>query len=338
MAQSPGCSLQSRRVTWQDEKIIEMKKRLLLFFTALITLIVIVLTAAGIYMLNFSLKPAHNKGRDEQVMYRKMFAEFPQDKPWVDSLRAAGALHDTIVVAADGDRHHAVYIRAARKTARTAMLIHGYTDCYVNMLAIGKIYADMGYNLFLPELHGNGKSEGHEEQMGWKDRRDIRQWMDVARKVFGDSLRMVVHGVSMGAATTMCVSGDTTPSFVKCFVEDCGYTSVWDEFSHELKNQFGLPPFPLMYTTSALCKLRYGWTFGQASPLRQVAKCRKPMLFIHGDADDFVPSWMVWPLYKAKPQPKDIFIANGSKHAKSYHDHPVAYRNKVVGFVSKYIR
>ena len=93
-----------------------------------------------------------------------------------------------------------------------------------------------------------------------------------------------------------------------------------------------------MYTTSALCKLRYGWTFGQASPLRQVAKCRKPMLFIHGDADDFVPSWMVWPLYKAKPQPKEIFIAHGSKHAKSYHDHPVAYRNKVVGFVSKYIR
>ena len=65
---------------------------------------------------------------------------------------------------------------------------------------------------------------------------------------------MVVHGISMGGATTMMVSGEEQQPFVKCFVEDCGYTSVWDEFSHELKSSFGLPPFPLMYTTSWLCE------------------------------------------------------------------------------------
>ena len=32
--------------------------------------------------------------------------------------------------------------------------------------------------------------------------------------------------------------------------EDCGYTSVWDQFSKELKEQFGLPQFPLMYTAA----------------------------------------------------------------------------------------
>ena len=40
-------------------------------------------------------------------------------------------------------------------------------------------------------------------------------------------------------------------------VEDCGYTSVWDEFSAQLKDQFGLPAFPLMNTTSALCHAQH---------------------------------------------------------------------------------
>ena len=52
----------------------------------------------------------------------------------------------------------------------------------------------------------------------------------------------------------MMVSGEKQKPFVKCFVEDCGYTSVWDEFSHELKSSFHLPAFPLMYTTSWLCE------------------------------------------------------------------------------------
>lgn len=66
--------------------------------------------------------------------------------------------------------------------------------------------------------------------MGWLDRKDVTQWMEVANRIYGDSTSMVVHGISMGAATTMMVSGEPQPDYVKCFVEDCGYTSVWDQF------------------------------------------------------------------------------------------------------------
>ena len=92
----------------------------------------------------------------------------------------------------------------------------------------------------------------------------------------------------MGGATTMMVSGEKQQPYVKCFVEDCGYTSVWDEFSHELKSSFHLPAFPLMYTTSWLCEKKYGWNFKEASSLKQVEKCELPMLFIHGDKDTYV--------------------------------------------------
>ena len=147
-----------------------------------------------------------------------------------------------------------------------------------------------------------------------------------------------MHGVSMGAAATMCVAGDTTIPAVKCFVEDCGYTSVWDEFAAQMKEQFGLPEFPVMYVTSALCKIKFGWSFGEASPLEQVRKCRKPMLFIHGGKDSYVPTRMVYPLYDAKPAPKELIVFRNTKHARSYSDYPLEYKRIVKRFVNRYIK
>ena len=160
----------------------------------------------------------------------------------------------------------------------------------------------------------------------------------VSPPLYGDSTSMVVHGISMGAATTMMVSGEPQPDYVKCFVEDCGYTSVWDQFSKELKAQFGLPQFPLMYTADWLCQLEYGWGFKEASALKQVARCHLPMFFIHGDKDDYVPTWMVYKLYEAKPQPKALWIVPEADHAHSYLFNTEEYTQKVKAFVDKYIQ
>jgi hypothetical protein len=215
-----------------------------------------------------------------------------------------------------------------------AIVIHGWRDTAIKFMMIGRIYELAGYNVLMPDLHAHGLSEGEAVQMGWKDRKDVLHWMTVASELFGTN-DFIVHGVSMGAATTMCVSGEKMPEFVKNirFIEDCGYTSVWDEFSYELKDEFGLSDFPLMYATSLLCKIKYGWSFGEASAIKQVGKCPYPMLFIHGDNDTFVPSEMVHPLYEAKQGEKELWITKGTEHAKSYAD----YREEYVERVRKFI-
>ena len=182
-----------------------------------------------------------------------------------------------------------------------------------------------------------GDSDGDYVGMGWLDREDILRWIDF---ILADDpqAEIVVHGISMGAATTMMTAGEDTPENVKVFIEDCGYTSVWDEFSNELKTSFGLPAFPLMYTASWLCDLKYGWNFREASALAQVAKCELPMLFIHGDADDYVPTWMVYPLYEAKPGEKELWLVPGAGHAYSYRDNREEYTAVVRAFVGKYVR
>lgn len=314
-------------------------RKILWTLAAAAVLFVAAVAGGSLYMLSYSLTPEATVEAKNASSYEYMFGEYPFLRPWVDSLAGAGALRDTVIVNAGGTRLHALYAAASEPTDRTAVIVHGYTDNAVRMLMIGCLYhRDLGYNILLPDLNYHGDSGGRAIQMGWKDRLDVLRWMDVADELFGGRTQMVVHGISMGAATTMMVSGEPQRPFVKCFVEDCGYTSVWDEFRKELRERFGLPAFPLLYAADRLCGLRYGWTFREASSLRQVAKCRLPMLFIHGDADTYVPTWMVYPLYDAKPGEKELWIVPGAAHAMSYRDNRGEYTRRVAEFVGRYIR
>lgn len=328
----------------------KMKRKIIIAVVSVFAVLALVAFGAGWYMLDYALAPAAD-AQDMAKRYNRMYAEYPYMRRWVDSLKSAKVLRDTFIIMPDGERHHAVYARNDSAAGRTAILVHGYKDSHIGMLPIAKVYADMGCNILLPDLHAHGLSDGGDIQMGWKDREDVIRWIGVADSLFAGEYgrpRIVLHGVSMGAATVMNVAGESLPASVKGFVEDCGYTSVWDEFSHQLGEQFGLPPFPVLYAASALCKLRYGWTFGEASPVSQLAKRDVPMLYIHGSSDDYVPSPMVFPLYNANPRylPEggvyrpynDIWITAGSAHARSFHDYSDEYAERVGRFVDKVLR
>lgn len=314
-------------------------KKLFVTLGATLALFLAIVTAGSFYLVDYALVSAERERNSNLAQIEK---RFPELKSWLDSLQTVGALRDTFVVMpTTGKRAHALFVRSPRAKGRTAVLVHGYCDNATRMLPIARIYnRELRANVLLPDLYAHGQSDGDAIQMGWKDRLDVLHWISLAPELFrteADSMRLVVHGISMGAATTMCVSGEQTPQYVKCFVEDCGYTSVWDEFSNEISARFSLPYFPLMYTASWLVQVKYGWNFNEASPLKQVARCQKPMLFIHGDNDTFVPTWMVYPLYEAKPQPKALWIAHGSKHADAYGDYKEEYTHRVLEFVEKYM-
>ena len=315
-----------------------MKKKILLSIGISISVLVALLWGASSFMLNYSLSPI-NRGKDLQGSWKYMFENYPELQAWKDSLQHANALKDTFIYVTDQNRLHAFYVEAPQPTSKTAVIIHGYTDNAIRMMMIGYMYnRSLGYNILLPDLRYSGESEGSYLQMGWLDRKDVIQWMNVTNQIYGDSTQMVVHGISMGGATTMMISGEPQPDYVKCFVEDCGYTSVWDQFSKELDEQFGLPEIPLMYTSSWLCNWKYGWSFEEASALKQVEKCHLPMLFIHGEKDDYVPTWMVYQLYEAKPQPKELWIVPNAGHATSYKLNKEIYTEKVKQFTDKYIQ
>lgn len=298
--------------------------------------VVLAVVSGSIYLFNYALL-SRPEARDHRRVYDRMMRH-EDIRVWADSLNRCDGLRDTFITSADGLRLHAFYIAAPRPTDRAALLVHGYQDNAMSMLMLGYMYnKGLGCNVLLPDLRAHGTSEGKYVCMGWKDREDMKRWIGVILSRFGRDSRIVMHGISMGAATTMMTSGEELPGNVRCFVEDCGYTSVWDEFGSELKGRFHLPAFPLLYTADLYCRLREGWGFREASALRQVARCERPMLFIHGDRDTFVPTRMVYPLYDAKPGDKELWIVPGVVHARAYWNDPAEYGRRVGDFVNRYM-
>lgn len=308
------------------------KTRILIGVGLLFTVLCLVLGAAAWYMVDFSLTPEGKQVRKDSTSMEYL-SRYPYAAEWVDSMQQAGALRDTFLTNDKGRRLHALYAPHAEAQG-TVVLVHGYTDNALRMLMLGQVYYDsLQYNLIVPDHEYHGQSEGVAIQMGWLDRLNVEQWMGVAMQLW-PAQPIYLHGISMGAATVMMCSGDELPASVKGIIEDCGYTSVWDEFAGEIGNQFGLPVHPLLDVASWICQLRYGWNFQEASALEQVRKSTVPMLFIHGDTDDYVPTAMVYPLYEAKTQGyKQLWLAPGSAHAESFLDHPVEYFNQVRTFL-----
>lgn len=293
----------------------------------------------GNYMTDYALRPKfHGQNIEGSLAY--VDRSYPGTRAWYDSLKAVGIFKDTTIVGERGFKLHGAYAAVPQGTAAegTAICIHGYTGNFVGMLHIARMYyEEFGWNVLLPDLHYHGLSEGEAIQMGWNDRLDMKHWIKAAHDVFGSD-KMVLHGISMGAATTMMVSGEPDiPEYVKGYIEDCGYSTVWDQFAEVLKTSFHLPPFPVLYSANHVTNKRYGWEFKEASALEAVARCERPMLFIHGDDDDYVPTRFVYPLYDAKTKGyKQIWIAPDTrKHAMSFQNHTQEYIETVRGFLQK---
>ncbi len=238
----------------------------------------------------------------------------------------------------DGLKLKAMFLPADSKSDKVLIAIHGYRSYnireYANYL---KFYHELGFHILLPDNRAHGESEGKYIGFGWLDRLDCIQWIHYMKKYFHQDLQIVLHGISMGSATVLMASGEDLPDDVKCIISDCGFTSVLDEFKHELHDHKIVSTL-LIPTATLLSKKRVGYSFKEASTIEQVKKSRTPTLFIHGDQDDFVPTYMVYDLYNACQADKDLLIVEGAKHAESFIVNQELCEKTIIDFMQQYVQ
>ena len=132
-------------------------------------------------------------------------------------------------------------------------------------------------------------------------------------------------------------TGEPLESNVVCAIEDCGYTSVWDECRANMKDVYGLPTFPFLSAARSATMLRAGYDMKKASCIEQVSRSVTPTLFIHGDKDDFVPFWMQERVYRAAACDKEKLVIPGAPHAEASTVDPEKYWSTVDKFIKKYL-
>jgi fermentation-respiration switch protein FrsA (DUF1100 family) len=309
------------------------------FIVAVLLVLLGGLTAASLYFYNFAIKRGQKEflrdNRDLQATFSQRNesrgptpAQWVQSRPWeIWQIRSRDEL-----------KLVAHYLPAPYPTGKTAILAHGYTGKGKDMGRFARFYhEELGFNVLMPDARGHGESEGDYIGFGWHERLDYLQWIGEVLAKVGEEAQIVLHGLSMGAATVLMVSGEELPGQVKAIVADCGYTSVYDQLAYQLRRLFRLPTFPLLDTTSLVTKLKAGYSFREASALEQVKKGKVPLLLIHGAEDRFVPTEMACELYAACPGEKEIFIVEGAGHGTAYTTAGEDYEARVVGFLGRYM-
>ena len=231
---------------------------------------------------------------------------------------------------------HANYLKAHVDTNKTAIVIHGYSASPSYMGVYVKKYLEMGYNVLTPSLNGHADSDEQQITMGWEDRIDIVDWIHYLIDK-NPNVEIVIHGVSMGAATTMMTTGEKLPKNVKAAVSDCGYTSVYDMFRYKIVDDMKMTEFPVLNSFNAANKHFSGFDFKDASCIDQLNKSETPTLFIHGAEDDFVPVEMLDKVYYACAAPKEKLLVPKAIHARSVAANPELYWDTVTKFLEKYI-
>ncbi|MEN8077226.1 alpha/beta hydrolase [Clostridioides difficile] len=303
----------------------------------IILLFIVALGFIGNYFYNLALNPNTPKdivfGTPEEAEATSGQV-LDEDKEW---LLNKSNYTDEYITSSDNLNLHSYEVKNITPSNKWVITVHGYTSEGINMSTYAKKYYDMGYNVLIPDLRSHGLSEGNYIGMGWDDRLDIISWINHILTENPDA-EIVLHGVSMGAATVSMTSGEELPSNVKAIIADCGYTSVWDEFAYQLDDLFSLPEFPIMNVSSLVAQIRAGYSLGEASSIEQVKKSKTPILYIHGDQDDFVPYFMMEELYNATSSEKEMLTIKDAGHAKSSEVDPKTYWTTVYNFINKYIK
>lgn len=271
------------------------------------------------------------KEKDEERLRLDAIKE--EGKNWFDN-----ANKEKIIIKSTntGKNLHADFLFPEKESNIFVIIIHGYTSSPRGMGIYAQKYHELGYNILMPSLNGHADSEANSVTMGWKDRLDIVDWVNFIAENYPQS-KIILHGESMGSATTMMTTGEELPENVKVAVADCGYTSVWDIFSNKIKNNFKMHEFPTLYSANVVNKLYSGFDFKEASAIEQLKKSKTPTIFIHGDKDTFVPYEMLEKVYEACASEKEKITITDSPHARNVCVDPELYWNSIIKFINKYI-
>lgn len=189
----------------------------------------------------------------------------------------------------------------------------------------------LGHSALIVDQRCSGASGGNVITFGVKEHRDCLSWVQFALERFGPEVKLILTGISMGASTVLMAGGRELPENVVGILADCGFTSAKDIMEDVIRKMNLLPR--LVYPFVKLGARVFGRFDPEAwSAAEAMKQCKVPVLFFHGEADDFVPSWMSRKNYEICTSRKKLVLVPGAGHGLSYPADQEAYLENVRDF------
>ena len=249
---------------------------------------------------------------------------------WIKQTRALPCEPMTIT-SFDGLQLQGTYYEYA-PGAVIEIMFHGYRGSSERDMSGGvQRCFKLGHSALIVDQRSSGRSQGNVITFGVNESRDCLAWMNHAIERFGPDCRLMLTGISMGAATVMIAAGEDLPENVIGVLADCGYSSARDIIKTVIR-QMKLPA-NLLYPFVKLGARLYGrFDLEKYSPEEALKTCKVPVLLFHGEDDDFVPCSMSHENFAACASRKKLVTVPGAGHGLCIIFDPEGYRSAMKDF------
>jgi fermentation-respiration switch protein FrsA (DUF1100 family) len=201
---------------------------------------------------------------------------------------------------------------------RIVLLVHGYRSIALwDFPSVVRFYRDQGLGVLLIDQRACGESRGRYICFGALERYDVQRWLQYLYGRFPEA-SLYLDGVSMGSTAVMLSLGLNLPPTVRGAIADCGFTSPLAIMRHVQKTAFPYSGRWVLIGVRLLCQVFAHYDPAGCSTVDALRSAKIPVLFLHGDADKFVPVSMTLANYEACASEKLLRIVPGAGHGESY--------------------
>lgn len=290
---------------------------MLWFLGILAVLILLVLLITYIcFRMAFLARPDPCAGQEYPIPPGEVYRPHrPVMEEWMRKTRQLSC-REFSITSFDGLKLYGKYYEC-RPGAPIELMFHGYRGLAERDLCGGvQRCFRLGRNALLVDQRTAGKSEGKVISFGINERWDCVAWTEFMVREFGPDVKIILTGISMGAATVMMASELPLPRNVIGVIADCGYTSP-KEIIRRVIRKMKLPACAYVFVKLA-ARIYGGFDLEAASPMEAMKRCRLPVFFAHGEADDFVPCSMSVENCNSCAAPKRLLTVPGAGHGLAY--------------------
>ncbi|HCH28594.1 MAG TPA: alpha/beta hydrolase [Ruminococcaceae bacterium] len=231
----------------------------------------------------------------------------------------------------DGYVLHAELLKCEKSSGKYIIISHGYTDNKFGALKYARMYLEKGFNCITYDLRGHGKNEKTFTTYGIREGKDLAELIKDTRKRYDDISVLGLHGESLGAATTV-TSLKYKPD-VDFAVSDCAFADICNVLRQGYKNAH-VPVF-LVDVGNIGANLFYRYSLKDMRPIDSLEGNSVPILFVHGEKDDFISPYNTKRMYKTADCVKMLYISKNAGHAESVLKNYDEYSKKVDEFFEK---
>lgn len=221
------------------------------------------------------------------------------------------------------------------ETERVIIGCHGYRGSKSELIGIASALWRAGFNVLLFDFHGHGADIGTPVTLGYRELQDFFGAVDYAyARVAG--ARVGVIGFSMGASVAI-IGGARRPD-VRSIVADSPFATHADVVAHNIERVTHIPGRLIAEVADVFIGRRAGYHASDVAPEREVAALApRPLLLIHGTADEVIPVAQARRVFAAAGEPKELWLGEGAPHCGTYFLDRPAYCERVSDFFARHL-